>query len=264
LFSRANKFSHAATFAINFPKIDEANNLMDIPRIALVCSFNDPRNPAQLLSHGEAETLFHEFGHCLSALLSRTRFQHASGTRSALDFVETPSTLMEHFLWDPRVLKLFAKHHQTGADLPEDVLANLCASQHMFSAIDTQQQLTYSLFDMAVHGPHPLKQSTTEILKDLQNKHTTIPFVDGTYWHARFGHLTGYGAGYYSYLFCRVFSANIWRKCFAMDPLSRQSGERYRRELLQYGGVRDPNKMFEALLGQKPDIDTFLKHIKAS
>lgn len=75
---------------------------------------------------------------------------------------------------------------------------------------------------------------------------------------ASFGHLSGYGAGYYSYLFCRVFSANIWHRCFEHDPLNRQLGERYRAEILRYGGAKDPHEMMRALLGTEPSLDAYL------
>ncbi len=262
MFERPNKLQHAATFAITFPKVDSDNNLLEIPRIALVCNFSFARNDQCLLAHHEAETLFHEFGHCLSALLSRTRFQHVAGTRGALDFVETPSTLMEYFISDHRVVKLFAKHYKTGQEIPEQSLNNLIAARNMFAATETAEQVCYAMFDQLIHGPHPLNKSTTNIFKEIRNKYSLIPYVDNTYWHASFSHLASYGASYYSYLFCRIFSSNIWAKGFQADPLNRKSGEKYRTQMLHFGGGKDPQTIVNNLLGQAPDLQTFLDQHK--
>ena len=115
LFARAGKGEGAAHYTIQCGRRWEHVEERQLPVVALVCSFNSPQpGVPPLLSHYELETLFHEFGHALHSILSRTDLQHASGTRVMIDFVETPSTLMENFAWDHRVLKLFAKHYQTG------------------------------------------------------------------------------------------------------------------------------------------------------
>jgi len=282
LFPRPYKFNHSATFAIRFPKVISSE--VTVGRVALVCNFggndrNRSRNSSYnngtrdhdsgqrfssplLLSHSEAETLFHEFGHCLSGLLSRTSYFHLSGTRAPLDFVEMPSTLMEFFVWDHRVVRKFARHYVTGKVLPEETLQSLRRSKNAFSAMDTQQQVCYALLDQRLHSCHPLGMSTSDLYKELKNKHTLVPYVENTHWHSRFGHLVGYGAGYYSYLFCRMFSSNIWFKLFEKDPLSREAGERYRKEILHYGGARDPNEMLANLLGEKPTPDYLMREME--
>ena len=93
--------------------------------------------------------------------------------------------------------------------------------------------------------------STTETLVDLQHKHTHIEHSPGTHWQTKFSHLNGYGAGYYSYLWARVFSSNIWGKLFEDDPLSREAGEQLRDKLLMHGGAKDPEEMLQSLLGDK-------------
>lgn len=280
LFSRPNKFSHAANFAIQFSHLHatDAGNAGDssatakpwlaselsggyvLPRVALVCNFGagpTAQRPS-LLSHHDVETLFHEFGHTLATMLSRTEFQHVAGTRAQLDFVETPSTLMEYYAYSPRVLSLFARHWRTGAPIPESDLAALQANAARFGGMEAQLQVLYSMMDLRFHDAHPLPASTTDILRELQNRYYSIPYAEGTNMQASFGHLSGYGAGYYSYLFCRVFSANIWHRCFEHDPLNRQMGERYRAEILRYGGAKDPNEMMRALLGTEPSVDAYL------
>ena len=236
LFPRPGKYNHAAHFTVRCGRRLEDGSYQ-LPVVALVCNFANGSGGAGggggtltsaedvLISHGEVETLFHEFGHALHSVLSRTEFQHLSGTRGKLDFVELPSHLMEYFVWDWRVLREFATHYATKEPVPRDLVEAHRASKYMFAGLDTQLQVLYARFDQQVFGPPPADGSpvdSTAILRELQNAHTAIPYVEDTYWHARFGHAVGYGAGYYSYLYARVFAAHIWERCFAEDPLNRQ------------------------------------------
>lgn len=122
----------------------------------------------------------------------------------------------------------------------------------------------YSLLDLTIFGAQPLPfepATTTGALRGLQNASTLVPHVDGTFWHARFGHLLGYGAGYYSYLYARVFAADIWHACFRADPVSAAAGERLFRELLVHGGAKDPSDMLYALVGRAPTPASYLKEL---
>ncbi|XP_071798534.1 mitochondrial intermediate peptidase-like isoform X2 [Asterias amurensis] len=186
-----------------------------------------------------------------SAMLARTRYQHVTGTRCATDFAEVPSILMEYFANDYRVLSQLARHHKTNQTLPEDMIAQLCASKKQFAAFEMQTQVFYSILDQIFHGEHPLKKSTMEILSEVQNQFSCIKYVPGTAWHLRFGHLVGYGAKYYSYLLSRAVASSVWHQCFAADPLSRDTGERYRWDMLAHGGGREPAVLVENMLGKK-------------
>ncbi|KAI9919241.1 hypothetical protein PsorP6_011422 [Peronosclerospora sorghi] len=165
----------------------------------------------------------------MHSLLSRTEFQHLSGACAALEFVETPSYLFEYFAWDFRVVCEFATHYQTNASLPATMMQGLQSSQSMFVAMDTQTQCLYSMLELELCKDQPLPcrpPTITQMLHELQRSSTIIPPVLGTYWHTRFGHLIGYGAGYYSYLYARVCSADIWRTIVngAQVPLSYEEG----------------------------------------
>eukprot|EP00814_Leptocylindrus_danicus_P022119 CAMPEP_0116006180 /NCGR_PEP_ID=MMETSP0321-20121206/1582_1 /TAXON_ID=163516 /ORGANISM="Leptocylindrus danicus var. danicus, Strain B650" /LENGTH=215 /DNA_ID=CAMNT_0003474699 /DNA_START=532 /DNA_END=1175 /DNA_ORIENTATION=+ len=208
-----------------------------------------------LLSHSEMETLFHEFGHALHSLLSRTSFQHLSGTRAAVDFVETPSQLMELFVRDPRVLKTFARHFQTGEPISDELISKLAGSRKLFQYVDIQTQLLYAYLDQGLFST-PSGESATSIFAGLHQK-MGIPYAEGTFWHSKFGHVVTYGAGYYSYLLDQVFAADIWKTCFASDPLNRAEGNRYRQEVLIHGGAKDPNVMLRELLGRDPSVESY-------
>jgi len=250
LFQRPGKGEGAAHYTIQCGRRWDVPEERQLPVVALVCSFGSPQHGVPpLLSHFELETLFHEFGHALHSVLSRTDLQHASGTRVMIDFVETPSTLMENFVWDYRVLSLFAKHYRTGETIPASMVEQLQASRYQFSAVEMEQQVLYSLVDQLYHGQDPLRVSTTEAFRSLQEAHTMVSHEPGTHSQTKFTHLIGYAAGYYSYLWSRVYSTNIWEALFAADPLSREAGEALRHKLLAHGGAKDPDELLQDLIG---------------
>ncbi|KAF0689112.1 Aste57867_19384 [Aphanomyces stellatus] len=264
LYPRAYKYNHFAHFTIRCGKRLE-HGAYQTPVAALVCNFQQPTpSTPPLLTHGEVETLFHEFGHALHSVLSQTEFQHVSGTRGQLDFVETPSHLFEYFAWDPRVVETFARHYDTNAPIPRAMLDNLRQSKHMFSAMDAQTQCLYSLLDLTLFGTQPLPfapPTTTQALATLQSQNTLVPYAAGTFWHTRFGHLVNYGAGYYSYLYARVFAADIWEECFAADPWNPKAGAAVYEGMLRHGGAKEPMAMLRDILGREPSSRSFLKEL---
>uniref|UniRef100_K3X1H8 Peptidase M3A/M3B catalytic domain-containing protein n=1 Tax=Globisporangium ultimum (strain ATCC 200006 / CBS 805.95 / DAOM BR144) TaxID=431595 RepID=K3X1H8_GLOUD len=268
LYPRRNKYTNAAHFTIRCGKRLAGEDKYQKPIVALVCNFSKPApySPS-LLTHSEVETLFHEFGHAMHSLLSRTEFQHLSGTRAQLDFVETPSHLFEYFAWDYRFVREFARHYETNEPIPHDMMVGLKMSKNMFAAMDTQTQCLYSLLDLKIFSEQPLPydpSTTTEILKQLQNVSTLVPHVDGTFWHTRFGHLIGYGAGYYSYLYSRMFASDIWHACFSDNPINADAGDKLYKELMIHGGAKDPNEMLLTMIGRKPTPQSYLQELGVS
>ncbi|OAD71591.1 hypothetical protein PHYBLDRAFT_125851 [Phycomyces blakesleeanus NRRL 1555(-)] len=214
-----------------------------MPVVALTCDFTNSRtqlgSPA-LLSMYEVETLFHEMGHAMHSMLGRTDFHNVAGTRCATDFVELPSILMEHFVWHPSVLPLFTK----GIENPvsrEAVNAHL-KQRRNFSGIEVNSQILMAMLDQRYHSEASMDSrfSSVNIWHELQNTNGLFPSVPGTMWPVQFGHLFGYGAGYYSYLFDRTLARRIWERCFEKNPLDREKGLAFRDNLLKWGGARDP------------------------
>lgn len=176
-------------------------------------------------------------------MIGRTEYQNVSGTRCATDFVELPSILMEHFLNSPTVLSLF------------DINGNLPVRQANHHedpcrSIDTHTQILLATLDQIYHSITSLSPNfdSTAALAKLYQTQGLIPYVPGTSWQTQFGHLFGYGATYYSYLFDRAIASRVWRRLFVHDPLNRATGERYKNEILRHGGGKDPWKMVSALL----------------
>ncbi|XP_073031397.1 mitochondrial intermediate peptidase, mitochondrial isoform X1 [Primulina eburnea] len=272
LKSRKGKHPICAHFAIKGGRrISEIE--YQVPIVALVCNFPGSNFASVKLHHSDVETLFHEFGHALHSLLSRTDCQHFSGTRVVLDFAETPSNLFEYYAWDYRVLRTFAKHHSTGEPIPENLVKSLVGAKNMFAATELQRQIFYALIDQTLHTMQPSSiQDTISVVSDLKREHTSWRHVEGTHWHTRFSHLVTYGAGYYSYLYAKCFAATIWKKIFEEDPLSEAAGSALRSKFLEHGGAKDPAIILKDLVGDSvirnldggiiPDITSLSEEMK--
>jgi intermediate peptidase len=240
--------SEAANDGMAISKIEEGG-VMQLPTVALICDFyRDPSSQRpSLLSFPELTTLFHEMGHAIHSILGRTAFQNVSGTRCATDFAELPSVLMEHFASDPSVLALFASHYETDEPLPYEMVAEKLKLDKKFEGADTENQIILSLVDQSYHSERALERAfdTTRIYHSLQAQHGVLSIdPPETSWQGFFGHLYGYGATYYSYLFDRVLARRVWDKVFnagnQAGSINRENGERFREHVLRHGGARDP------------------------
>lgn len=224
--------------------VDTNGMKFQLPIISLVCSFSKSHGDTCLLQLNEIETLFHEMGHAMHSMLGRTRLQNISGTRCATDFVELPSILMEHFAKDERVLLNIGKHYLTGEQIPVDLLREqLDESSSFLQNCETFAQAKMSLLDQRLHDEKVIKNiETLDVVKLYQNLEEELKVLadNKTNWCGRFGHLFGYGATYYSYLFDRAIAAKIWNSLFKNDPYSRSSGERFKNNVLKWGGLKDP------------------------
>ncbi|CAF3504183.1 unnamed protein product [Adineta steineri] len=244
LFERKDKVPHDCHFTIQCSR-RLADGSCQLPIVVLHVNIPPSTNPniPTLLTLGLVENLFHEFGHAMHSALARTRYQHASGTRCQTDIAEIPSQWMEYFVYEPRVVKLFARHYETGQTIPDELLRRLHIAQNCFQAHRTQVQVACAMFDHSFHGPYPLSESYEKLYSSLLTKHTSLPYISSTYPYLKFYHLVDYGARFSSYIIARSIASKIWHDQFAKDPLSKTTGEQFRQNFLQWGGEREPNEL---------------------
>ena len=174
---------------------------------------------------------------------------------------------MEYYVWNKEFINVIGKHHQTGQGIPEKVMENLIQSRYAFKAMETRTQVVYCQFDQVIFGPPDNwrgMKTTTDVFASL-SKESYLPYVQGTHWHSRFGHLVTYGAGYYSYLYAAMFSADLWTTCFhaGEHAFSRKAGTKYWKEILIHGGSKDPNLMLKRMLGREPRVASFFNILKS-
>lgn len=235
----------------------QTNSYFQLPTIAMICDFSRQKHRPTLLNFNDVRTLFHEMGHALHSFLGRTSLQNVSGTRCATDFAELPSVLMEHFASCPSVLGLFARHWETDAPLPMAALEKRLAIDIKTQPAETEAQILLAMLDQAYHSSAPFSSDfdSTKVYHDVYNTHASIPEPAGTAWQGFFGHLFGYGATYYSYLFDRAIAGKIWSEVFQKGgkngSIERANGEKYKEEVLKWGGGRDGWKCIAGVLGDE-------------
>ena len=238
-----------------------------LPTIALVCDFPEPSGPSgqpALLSLSSYMTLFHEMGHAIHSILGRTTMQGIAGTRCATDFAELPSILMEYFATDPSVLKLLARHWETDAPMSLEMMEALRTQQNMRAETtggwENENQILMAMLDQSYHSQDAVQglvggtYDTTAVFHRIWDQHGSVPEPPGTAWQGFFGHLYGYGATYYSYLFDRAIARQVWRSVFKDGQMSmatnRDAGEKFKDGVLKWGGGRDPWLCLEDIMGE--------------
>jgi intermediate peptidase len=242
------------------------HTLRQLPTIALVCDFPEPSSSTPtLLSEHSVRTLFHEMGHALHSILGQTRLQGISGTRCATDFAELPSVLMERFATDPSVLALYARHWKTDQPLSETMIHRMAqdraAHGAIYGAVENEAQILMALVDQAYHTTATENSflDTTKLYQQVYSTHASLPDpVDqhgrpSTSWQGFFGHLYGYGATYYSYIFDRAIANKLWEDVFESGAaaVDREAGERYKNEVLRWGGGRNGWECVAGVLGEQ-------------
>ncbi len=261
-FPRENKYKHAACFGMIKGKMTD--NGYQIPTATLVCNFPAPTDEMpSLMPHQQVETLFHEFGHVLHQMLTTANLSSQSGTNVARDFVEAPSQIFENWAWNYESLQLFAKHWETGEVLPKDLFDKMLAAKNVGSGLATEAQIFYGTLDMTLHDKYDptSEKSTDDVVEELKNETTHYPYVDGTHFQAAFGHLNGYGASYYGYLWSRVYAEDMFSIFEKNGILDKETGMRYRNIILAKGGSEEPMDLVVEFLGRESNNKAFLKSL---
>lgn len=245
-------------------KFGDLYNKQAVQSVALVCNFPKPSaERPSLLTFGQVETVFHEFGHLLHKVLSTSRFYTLHGTNVVRDFVEVPSQFFENWAHDYDCLKLFGKHFETGEVFPEDLFYKIEASRILGSGLLTLQQLVYGYFDFNLHSLNFTKENlnTSKLYKEAVETMSLFPYVEGTAMEASFGHLMGYSAAYYGYLWSLVYAEDMFSVFRHGEILNRELGQHYRDTVLAAGNDIDAMEIIEKFLGRSPNEDAYLESI---
>ncbi len=251
LYPREGKYKHAAVFSIRDTKrLADGSRLM--PIAAIECNFPKPGGPGPaLMSHQDATTFFHEFGHVLHHLLSETETVTFAGTSVARDFVESPSQMLEEWAWSKETLAVFARHHETGTPLPDALHTKMLRARGFGRALMTQRQLFLAALDQAYHT-RPQPQDTTKVLEEIQEAYTPFKYVPGTHFQGTFGHLVGYDAGYYGYQWALSIARDLFTRFEGSSMLDPKTAGEYRTMVLAKGGSMDEAELVKGFLGRPP------------
>ena len=265
LFPREGKFNHFAVF----PIIDGkrlADGTYQRPVCSLVCNFPPPTaDKPSLLTHQDVETMFHEFGHAMHGVLTRTKFARFAGSSVPGDFVEAPSQMLEAWIWDKKVLDSFAADYRDPSKkIPPEILGKLKESKYAIYGNHYRRQLSFGLMDLTLHTQITEANIADAIPlanKTLNDTFLTVP--EGSAMIAYLGHFVGYDAGYYGYAWADAIAADM-ATVFQNAPdgfLDVNAGRRLREEIYAVGNSRDANVSIEKFLGRPRAIEPFLKKI---
>ena len=243
-----------------------ADGSLQKPVAYLTCNFNAPigDQPA-LFTHDEVTTLFHEFGHGIHHMLTQIDIGEVAGINGVpWDAVELPSQFLENWCWEEQALAFISGHYQTGEPLPKEKLTQLLKAKNFQAAMFVLRQLEFGLFDFRLHHNYQLNKAD-QILDQLKSVKQQVAVIKGVEWartpHS-FSHIFagGYAAGYYSYLWAEVLSADAYSRFEEEGIFNPTTGKSFLDEILTRGGSEEPMTLFERFRGRKPTLDALLRH----
>jgi thimet oligopeptidase len=265
LYPRDNKYSHACHCGIVSPlKMKNADgNVYERPSVALVIA-NFPKatsdRPA-LLKHRDVETFFHEFGHAMHFVLGYTEMNSFAGYAVKTDFVEMPSQMFEEWMFDKQLLQTLSGHYQTGKPLPDALIDTMINLKKFDSGFFVVRQCMLSLTALELYKKGGAKNSD-KIVRSLAERLTPqVAFEPDAHFQASFGHLTGYGAKYYSYMWSKVYALDMFYMVKEQGLLNPDAGRKLATMVLAKGGSVDPNIILKDYLGREPSQDAFFKDL---
>lgn len=247
LHPRENKFTHAAQFDIRTGVEGK-----QIPEAALVCNFpgGEAGDPG-LMEFGDVETFFHEFGHLMHSMFAgHHRWTGIGGISTEQDFVEAPSQMLEEWPRQPNVLATFAKHYQNGTVIPAELVLQMNRANDFGKGLQVRRQMVYAGVSLGCYDSDPSKVNTTELIKSLTQKYQPYAFVDGTHFQCAFGHLDGYSAVYYTYMWSLVIAKDLFATFNKDDLLAPGAAKRYRETVLTPGGSKPAAQLVSDFLGR--------------
>jgi thimet oligopeptidase len=252
LHPRAGKYGHAAQFELAAGVAGR-----QLAGGVLVCNFS-----RTLMEHSHVVTLFHEFGHLVHHVLAGGhRWARFSGVATEWDFVEAPSQMLEEWAWDPDVLASFATDEQ-GQAIPRELVTAMRAASEFGKGPHARTQMFYAALSYYFHQDVP--EDLTAVMRELQDRYDVFGHVPGTHFHASFGHLQGYGSGYYTYMWSLVIAKDLFSAFDSDDMFDTAVAHRYRDRVLAQGGRRDAADLVADFLGRPYDFTAFQRWLDRS
>ncbi len=244
-----------------------SNGELQLPVAYLTCNFNGPvgDKPA-LFTHDEVVTLFHEFGHGIHHMLTQINASSVSGINGVpWDAVELPSQFLENWCWQPEALAFISSHFETGETLPQAMLDKMLAAKNFQSAMQMLRQIEFSLFDFKMHAQYTPEVSANyiqDVLDNVREQYAVVKAPAFNRFQHGFGHIFGggYAAGYYSYKWAEVLSADAFSRFEEEGIFNKTTGNDFLTNILEKGGSQEPSELFKAYRGREPSIDALLRH----
>lgn len=265
LYAREHKRGGAWMDECRVRRITE-NGELQTPVAYLTCNFNKPvgGKPA-LFTHDEVVTLFHEFGHGIHHMLTQIDVASVSGINGVpWDAVELPSQFLENWCYEEEALAFISGHYETGEPLPKEMLDKMLAAKNFQSAMFILRQLEFGMFDFTLHTNYDpdLGAKVLETLAEVKAKVAVLPSVEWNRFSHSFGHIFagGYGAGYYSYLWAEVLSADAFSRFEDEGIFNTETGQSFLNNILEMGGSEEPMELFKRFRGREPQVDAMLRH----
>jgi thimet oligopeptidase len=234
-----------------------------IPEAALVCNFPGGDGSQGLMEHDQVGTFFHEFGHLMHHLFAGDQpWIRISGIQTEWDFVETPSSLFEEWVWDVKILQKFAINEK-GEPIPDEIVKKMNRARKFRLGLDTKQQMFYASISLNFYNNQPGSFVPLDMVKTLQKKITPFNYVDDTYMHLAFGHLDGYSAIYYTYMWSSVIAKDLY-SVFKKEGLeNREVALRYRKAVLEPGGAKEASQLVKDFMGREFSFEAFADWLNA-
>ncbi|MEQ5806492.1 oligopeptidase A [Alteromonas sp. NFXS44] len=263
LYARAKKRGGAWMDECRVRRYREDGELQ-LPVAYLTCNFNGPvgGKPA-LFTHDEVVTLFHEFGHGIHHMLTKMSVAGVSGINGVpWDAVELPSQFLENWCWEEDALTFISGHYETGEPLPDELLDKMLAARDYHSAMQMVRQLEFSLFDFKIHQQDGANVDVQGVLDSVRGQVAVVTPPSFNRFQHSFGHIFagGYAAGYYSYKWAEVLSADAFSKFEEDGIFNRDTGKAFLENILEMGGSKEPMELFVAFRGREPQVDALLRH----
>ncbi len=249
-FPRDNKFSHAANFYVT-----PGRKGTYLPEMALVQNFPDPSKGPALLSQGDVTTFFHEFGHTVHLIFAGQ--PKWSGYSFQWDFIEAPSQMFEEWTITPSTLALFAKHYQTGEVIPAELVKQLRRSNEVGKGLGVRRQMSLAALSLGLYNRDPKDLDTDAMVRTVTTQYTPFHYVEGTHFQTAFGHLDGYSAIYYTYMWSLVIAKDLLTEFQRDGLMNEKTAMNYRRTILEPGAARPAAELVTKFLHRPYNFNAY-------